>query len=521
MQKFLAKINTHSISSHLLIVIIFLLFIPFLVMLYDLYFAARSEDAMLRGHEEKLKSAVDSVIIPQMENYIEINSTSNINQLSKEQKSTLLEKAFGNATAHLVASNPGVRFGLYIPENKQIFIKGFLHQYRNLNPEEQKKREQRILREAKSGLVAVAASGKPLSRLTSSLNDETYEYLAPLYVNGNLVAVVWADERLHPIFAQSRRFLTLIKYAAIFGLFIGAIGSLIIIHELTSGVNTIKNGLKNMQKNIHHKIPEIKGEIGEIARAINKMARSVAEKEKLEEELRRSERLAALGRLVAGVAHELRNPIGIVKTITQLMEQELRNVPAALEYSKVIKEQVERQNRVIKELLDFGRPSKPIIEPVSINSLLEKVLTFTEPMLRQHNITLELSLASELPQVRVDGEQIKQVFVNLILNAVQAMPESGKLTIKTFSEKGYVCTAFNDTGKGIPPSEIKNIFDPFYTTKDTGTGLGLSISHQIVNLNKGIIEVESSSKGSTFTVKLPIPKEGKENKNDSQNPDHR
>lgn len=511
MYKLFTKINTHRISSQLLIVIICLLFIPLLVMLYDLYFASRSEEAMLRGHEEKLESAVLSAIIPQMNNYLKNNlSSQSINELPKNQKIACLEKAFNNATASLVPSNPGVRFGLYIPENKQIFIKGFLHQYKNLSPEEQKKREKRVLNEAKSGLVAVAASGKPLSRLTKSLNDETYEYLAPFYLNGNLAAVIWADERLHPIFAQSRYFLTLIKYVAILGLFIGALGSLIIISKLTGDVNTIKNGLKNMQNDIHQPIPEIKGEIGEIARAINKMSRSVAEKEKLEEELRRSERLAALGRLVAGVAHELRNPIGIVKTTTQLMEQELSDIPTALEYTKVIKEQVERQNRVIKELLDFGRPSKPIIEAVSINSILRKVLTFTEPMLRQHQIDLELSLASNLPAAWVDGEQIKQVFVNLIINAIQAMPEGGKLTISSFTQKEYVCIAFNDTGRGIPPGELKNIFDPFYTTKDSGTGLGLSISHQIVSLNKGIIDVESGSKGSTFTVKLPIPKEGRE-----------
>jgi len=509
MHKLLAKFNTRRISSQFLIIIISLLLIPLLVMLYDIYFASKSEEAMLTGHEEKLKSAVDSVIIPKMKNYLE-NNFQDVSNLPYDKKIENLENAFNNATSSLVPSNPGVRFGLYIPENKQISVKGFLHQYKKLSPEEQKEREKRVLGEAKSGLVAVAASGKPLSKLTRSLNDETYEYLSPLYYNGNLIAVVWADERLHPIFAQSRNFLTLTRYVALLGLFIGGVGSLFIIHNLTSDVNTIKNGLKNMQKDINQRIPEMKGEIGEIASAINKMARTVAEKEKLEEELHRSERLASLGRLVAGVAHELRNPIGIIKTTTQLMEQELCDIPAAHEYIKVIIEHIERQNRVIQELLDFGRPSKPIVKAVSINSLLKKVLTFTEPMLRQNRIDLDLFLANDLPAAWIDGEQIKQVFVNLILNAVQAMSEGGKLFISTFAEENYVCTSFTDTGEGIPSDELKNIFDPFYTTKDTGIGLGLSISHQIVGLNNGIIDVESNSEGTTFTVKLPIPKEGRE-----------
>jgi len=419
-----------------------------------------------------------------------------------------LEKAFNNTASFLVPSHPGIRFGLYIPENEKIFIKGFLHQYRSLTPEQKEKREERVLSEAKSGLTAVAASGKPLSRLTRSLNDETYEYLVPVYHNGELAAVVWADTRLNPILAQSRNFLAITKYAAIFGLFFGTLGSLFIIRNLTISVNTIKNGLRNMREDIRRRIPEMGGEIGEIASAINKMASSLEEKEKLEEELRRSERLAALGRLVAGVAHELRNPIGIVKTTTQLMEQELRDkVPDILEFSSVIKEQVERQNRVIKELLDFGRPSKPVIENVSVNSLLEKVLVFTKAMLRQHSINLELALAGKLPSIQVDGEQMKQVFVNLILNAVQAMPGGGKLTIRTFAGEGHVVIQFKDTGEGIPPGELKNIFDPFYTTKDNGTGLGLSISHRIVTLNGGAIDVKSDEAGTVFTLKFPLPEE--------------
>lgn len=510
MHGFFSKLDTQRISSQFLIMVIFLLFIPLLVMLYDLYFASRSEEAILKDYEEKLQSTVDSVIIPQMKDYLANRlPAKNINSLPVSLKTTYLEKAFNNTVSpSILSSNPGVRLGLYIPENEKIFIKGFLHQYRDLTSEEQKKREKRVLNEAKIGLTAVAASGKPLSKLTSSLNDETYEYLAPLYHDGELVAVVWADKRLNPILAQSRNFLTLIKYVAVFGLFLGTLGSLFIIRNLTGNVEIIKYGLKSMQKDIHQQIPEMNGEIGEIAKAINQMARSLAEKEKLEEELRRSERLAALGRLVAGVAHELRNPIGIVKTTTQLMEQELRDeVPSVLEFTKVIKEQVERQNRIIKELLDFGRPNKPVIETVSVNSLIQKVLTFTAAMIRQHKITLKLSLMDELPTVRVDGEQIKQVFVNLILNAVQAMPGGGELTISTFVEGGYVCIAFADNGEGIPPKELNNIFDPFYTTKDTGTGLGLSISHRIVSLNNGSIDVKSSNEGTTFIVKLPVPDE--------------
>ncbi len=509
MDRLFSQLTSHRISSQFLFIVILLLLIPVLVMLYDLYYASRTEEAMLQDYENKLQSTVDSVIIPKMkENLHRRLDGKGFKELGIDAKEKYLERAFNNNASMLVPSNPGVRFGMYIPDNKKVFIKGFLHQYRDLTPREQERREERVLSEAKSGLTAVAASGKPLSKLTRSLNDETYEYLSPLVYKGELVTVIWADTRLNPIIAQSRNFLSLIKYVALFGLCFGALGSLFIIRNLTFSVNTIKNGLYNMQKDIHTKIPTLNGEIGEIAGAINQMARSVEEKEKLEAELRRSERLASLGRLVAGVAHELRNPIGIVKTSTQLMEHELKDsVPEILEFSEVINEQVDRQNRVIKELLDFGRPSRPVVESISINALLEKVLIFTKAMLRQHNIELKLSIANQLPVVRVDGEQIKQVFVNLILNAVQAMPEGGTLTISTFVYDGYVCTCFADTGNGIPEGELQSIFDPFFTTKETGTGLGLSISHRIVTINKGTIDAESSENGTVFTVKFALPAE--------------
>lgn len=261
-----------------------------------------------------------------------------------------------------------------------------------------------------------------------------------------------------------------------------------------------------MERDLSHPIPDLPGEIGQIAQEINKMAESLAEKEKLEEELRRSERLAALGHLVTGVAHELRNPIGVVKTTVQLMEKDFAHISETKEYVKVINEQISRSNRVIEELLDFGRPSKQIVQSASINALLEKVLTFTSSMLRQQRIQLKLQLDESIPAAEVDAERIKQVFVNLILNATQAMPDGGTLTIRTYHDNKWAYTDFTDNGQGIDSSELDSIFDPFYTTKESGTGLGLSISHQIVRMHGGHINVRSHVKeGTTFTVQLPLP----------------
>jgi signal transduction histidine kinase len=503
----LIHFTSQSLRFQFLAVIAILLIIPVLIIMYDLFFASRSEEAMLREREEKLGSLIETLVIPQIKELVNYSiGNANINNLSTEDRVHYLKTAFDQAAKPLVPSNPGIRFGLYIPETGQIYVHGFLHQYRNLSPAEQRIREKRIMDEAKDGIINVAAGGQPLARLTNSLNDQTYEYLSPVYIDKKLVGVAWADQRIHPIFAQSRYFLYLTRYITLFALIISIFGALIIIHNLAGGVSKILNGLKIMEKDLHQRIPDLPGEVGQIAQAVNKMAASLAEKEKLEEELRRSERLAALGRLVTGVAHELRNPIGVIKTTVQLMNGELNQVGNIDEYIRVINEQINRQNRVIQELLDFGRPSKHVVQSASINSLLEKVLTFTLPMLRQHNIKLEQKLDENLPFVEVDAERIKQVFVNLILNAIQAMPDGGTLTISTYRDHEWAYTDFTDTGQGISSEEISSIFDPFYTTKENGTGLGLSISNQIVRMHGGHINVESTQKqGTTFSVKLPLP----------------
>jgi len=500
--------DSKSLRFQFLIVIATLLLIPVLVILYDIFFASRSDEAMLREREEKLGSVIETVVIPDIQKHIDYfmqQENLEYDALDSMSKASYLREAFNETTKPLVLSNLGVRFGLYIPETGQIYVQGFLHQYRTLDPSEQEAREERIKKEAKSGLIAVAASGQTLSRLTSSLDDETYEFLMPVYIGGKLAAVAWADERIHPIFAQSRHFRAITRYFTLFAVLIGATGALLVIHNLSSSVSVIKQGLGTMEKNIQSQIPTLAGEPGEIARAINRMAISLSEKEKLEEELRRSERLAALGRLVTGVAHELRNPIGIIKTTVQLMEKDLEKADVTHEYFDVIEEQIERQNRVIQELLDFGRPSKHMVQSANINSLLERVLIFTSPMLRQHNIKLEQILDQGLPFIEIDAERIKQVFVNIILNAVQAMPGGGKLTIWTGHDSDWVNIGFEDTGSGISPSEMASIFDPFYTTREYGTGLGLSISHQIIKTHDGHINVDSTlGTGTKFTVKLPL-----------------
>ncbi|MHB8076438.1 ATP-binding protein [Desulfosporosinus fructosivorans] len=494
-------LKNKSFATQIMVTVAAILLIPILVMTYDIFFSGAKDEMLLKTKEERLGTMVNATV----QGLSEVLDRSNVevNSHLTTMDISIISNAFDVIAKPLADGNPGVRLGLYIPDTNDLYVYGFLHQYRPQTPEEMKAREYRILDEASSGLVAVNATKKPLSRIAGSLGNQAFEYLMPVMQQGNLIAIAWADEQVHPVFAQSRQFSLITRILTLVGLIFGLGAALYVIHNLAAEVQMIKNGILGMEEDSDKRLPVMPGEIGEVVQAINNMADNLKKKKRLEEELMRSERLVALGRLVTGVAHELRNPLAIVKATVQVMEGEFKE-EGLKEYSKVICEQIDRGNNVIKELLDFGRPSKPIVSPTELNRLLESVLTFTYPMLRQNNIELEKRFESNLPLVNIDMDRMKQVFVNLILNATQAMHGGGKLIIESIIKEEDIEINFIDSGSGIEVNDLPRVFDPFYTTRDDGSGLGLSISYQIIHMHMGKIWVsETSPKGTTMTVSIP------------------
>jgi len=221
-------------------------------------------------------------------------------------------------------------------------------------------------------------------------------------------------------------------------------------------------------------------------------------------QLIRADRLAAMGELTAGVAHEVRNPLGIIRASVQLLEDAQCEPSRISEAAEVIKQEIDRLDRVIKALLDFGRPSKPTLLHTDLNGVLEDVVLFTNRFAKQANVHISLNAGDALPLVNGDPDQLKQVFLNLVTNAVQAMDEAGgEITITTAGDGDYVTIEVSDTGPGISPEDLPKVFDPFFTKRAEGTGLGLTIVHRIIDEHDGHIEVESSPRGTTFNVTLP------------------
>jgi len=226
-----------------------------------------------------------------------------------------------------------------------------------------------------------------------------------------------------------------------------------------------------------------------------------------QEQLIRSEKLAAIGQLASGVGHELRNPLGAIKNAAFYVRRRIAKTelpttePRVLEFLNIIDEEVDAANKVITDLLGFSRVAKPTVSPVSIAGVIEDTLNHTPP---PENVAITKDIDDNLPMVMVDADQIRQVFVNIVLNAQQAMTEDGHLDIRARSRGEFVEVEFTDTGSGIPETDINKIFDPLFTTKAKGIGLGLSVCKSILERHGGDIRVESvEGKGSTFTVSLP------------------
>ena len=248
------------------------------------------------------------------------------------------------------------------------------------------------------------------------------------------------------------------------------------------------------------------------------IVRDITERKLMEEELRvaqeqliRSEKLAAIGQLAGGVGHELRNPLGAIKNAVyyikgKVAKSELgQKEPRVIEFLDIMEDEINTSAKIINDLLGFSRVGKPSVLPTKIEKIIEDTLA---RIAIPENIELVKKLDTELPEVEVDPGQIEQVLVNIITNAVEAMPEAGRLLIVAGGKDKFLEVEVADTGCGISQESIDKIFDPLFTTKAKGIGLGLAVCKAIIDRHEGNIAVKSKvGKGTTFNLKLPLRRE--------------
>jgi PAS domain S-box-containing protein len=266
--------------------------------------------------------------------------------------------------------------------------------------------------------------------------------------------------------------------------------------------------IQTKNKQLDAQNEELRSANEELQAAEEELRASNEELREAQEQLVRSEKLAAIGQLAGGVGHELRNPLGAIKNAIYYVKGKVANSelaqkePRVIEFLNIMDDEVNSSNKIISDLLGFSRTNKPDVSPTRIEQVIETALSQT-PV--PEHIEINRHLDTSLPEIKIDPDQIKQVIINIITNAVQAMPDGGRLTIDTAKKGNFLEIEITDTGSGIPDEVASKIFDPLFTTKAKGIGLGLAVCKSIIDRHEGDIGVKSKAgRGTTFNIKLPL-----------------
>lgn len=270
--------------------------------------------------------------------------------------------------------------------------------------------------------------------------------------------------------------------------------------QLQRGVQQLQQSIKAIEEDKAEQIPPLPAEMGRIGEAINTMQQR---RQELEQRLRLSSRLASLGQLVAGVAHEVRNPLASMRLNLQYTQRQLKQQGITMPIASLL-EQVDRLEHLVHRLLYFDRGQQQELVIASLEAIVGESVSLLRLQAEEQGVTLVYKVPdSPLPQLQLRPQELGQVMVNLILNAIQASPEGGEVAVGVEQQADYLIAWVEDGGPGLPPEEQERVFDPFYSTKPEGTGLGLAISHEIITRHGGHIKLESQPGCTRFSVFLP------------------
>lgn len=299
---------------------------------------------------------------------------------------------------------------------------------------------------------------------------------------------------------------------SLLSLMIVSVGARVLSRPVT-GLSRIMDKIKT-HGDIESSSPEFsnrRDEIGDLQRSflwmLQRLREADKEHKKTLEVLSQTEKMVSVGRLASGIAHEINNPLGGITLCFKNLIGENADHPNREKLIEAINDGLQKIKKIVEQLLDFSRMSVTEKTPVDINSMINRLLVFFNYAASKKNIRIVNDYMEQMPPMLIDENKMSQVFMNIIINAVQSMENGGVLTIRTGIEDGFCVISFGDTGEGIPPEIIANVFEPFFTTKGVGegTGLGLSVSKGIIEQHGGIIEVDSKvGVGTTFRIKLPV-----------------
>ena len=275
------------------------------------------------------------------------------------------------------------------------------------------------------------------------------------------------------------------------------------IRHMTTVIRDIKRGHFHRQMEISSR-----DELGELAVTFNRMTSNLQRNRELEASLAQQGKMASLGILSSGVAHEINNPLGVILGYAGYLENKLDPEDPNYHFIHEIKRESKRCKKIVQDLLSYARTPQPEFAMTDLNQLLDQLVGFAANHTDMRGVKIVKKFSDDLPSISIDGDQIRQVAINLILNAGAAMANGGTLTVSTALEQDDAIVTFTDTGSGIDEADLDRIFEPFYTTKDRGTGLGLAITRQIIEQHHGSIQITSRLRqGTAVTIRLPLVRE--------------
>ncbi|HUK81526.1 MAG TPA: ATP-binding protein [Verrucomicrobiae bacterium] len=302
----------------------------------------------------------------------------------------------------------------------------------------------------------------------------------------------------------------LVVYGVVIFVLVGVVLWLLIVRLVSQPVTALLTQMRRVERGdlaAHAEAPS-PDEIGELARDFNAMVRSLdTAKRELheshEKQMQQASKLASIGELASGIAHEIRNPLAGIGAAVEVLAENGNGNGQYGEIATEIRRQITRLNTTLRDLLDFARQREPEIAPCNVGELIRPMLALVRPDAQKQHVTIVEDLPVDLPPICVDSGQVQQALLNVLLNAIQAMPDGGTLTVGAATARNNVRITISDTGVGIPPENSQRIFSPFFTTKHRGTGLGLAITRTIVEKHHGVISVESSrGRGTAFTLEF-------------------
>jgi two-component system NtrC family sensor kinase len=276
------------------------------------------------------------------------------------------------------------------------------------------------------------------------------------------------------------------------------------IEKMMIVIRQVKRGRLDQQITV-----DSRDELGELAIAFNRMTRMLRKNKELEAALAQQGKMASLGVLSSGVAHEINNPLGVILGYAGYLEKKISEDDPNFNFIHEIKRESKRCKKIVQDLLSYSRTPKPIMEPVNINRLLRQIIDFARNHTDLYHVKILQSFSDEIPMISADADQLRQVAINLLLNAGSATPAQGEIDVRTsLEDERYVRIDFSDHGAGISDENLEKIFEPFFTTKARGTGLGLAITKQIIDMHQGEIFIDSEiGKGTTVSIRLPLVRE--------------